>query len=85
MGDEVHNGDQKVRKYLFSEIFYGRQAVSYEGIFSRIILVGGVKQIPLKKMSGAQSEDLGPSLTIQEFFPKKYYWFYMQRMCTLFG
>ena len=37
------NGDQKVRKYLFSEIFYGRQAVSYEEISSRTIWVGVVK------------------------------------------
>ena len=35
--------------------------------------------------SGAQSENLEPSLTIQEFFSKKYSWFYMQRMCTIFG
>ena len=41
---EVRNGDQKVRKYLFSELFYGRQAVSYEEIVSRIIWVGGVKK-----------------------------------------
>ena len=34
---EVRNGDRKVRKYLFSEIFYGRQAVSYKDFFSRII------------------------------------------------
>ena len=40
---EVRNGDQKVRKDLFSEIFYGRQAVSYKDFFSRIIWVGGVK------------------------------------------
>ena len=26
-GCEVRNGDQKVRKYLFPEIFYGRQEV----------------------------------------------------------
>ena len=30
---KVRNGDQKVRKYLFSEIFYGRQAVPYEDLF----------------------------------------------------
>ena len=42
---EVRNGDQKMRKYLFSERFYGRQAVSYEESFSRIIWVGGVKKI----------------------------------------
>ena len=67
---EVRSGDQKVRKYLFSKIFYGRQAVSYEDFFSRIIWVGGVKKSPLKKLSGAQSKDLGPSLTTQEFFQK---------------
>ena len=39
----------------------------------------------LQISSGAQSEDLGPSFTIQEFFSKKYSWFHMQRMCTLFG
>ena len=40
-----------------------------------------------KISSGAKSEDdLEPSLTIQEFFPKEHSWFYiMQRMCTLFG
>ena len=42
---EARNGAQKVRKYLFSETFYGRQAVSYEEMFSRIIWVGGVKKI----------------------------------------
>ena len=45
---EVRNGDQKVRKYLFSEILYGRQAVFYEVFFSRIIWVGGVKKFPSK-------------------------------------
>ena len=33
---EVRNDDQKVRKYLFSEIFYGRQAVSYEEFFQEL-------------------------------------------------
>ena len=42
----VRNGDQKVQKYLFSEICYGRQAVSYEDCFSRIIWVGEVKTFP---------------------------------------
>ena len=51
----------------------------------RIIWVGGVINFPSKISSGAQSEDLGPSLTIQEFFSKKYFWFYMQRMCTILG
>ena len=41
---EGRNGDQKVRKYFFSEILHGRQAVFYEIFFSRIIWVGGVKK-----------------------------------------
>ena len=45
---EVRNGDQKVRKHLFSEILYGRQAVFYEDFFSRIIWVGGVQKSPWK-------------------------------------
>ena len=40
------NGDRKVRKYLFSEIFYGCQAVFFEDFISRTIWVGGVKNIP---------------------------------------
>ena len=44
---EVRNGDQKVRKYFFSELFYGRQAAySYEDFFSRIIWVGEIKKNP---------------------------------------
>ena len=38
------------------------EAVSYEEIFPRNFGVGGVKKIPWKISSGAQSEDLGPSL-----------------------
>ena len=42
---EVRNGDQKVRKYLFSEIFYGRQAVSYEEIFQELFGLEGSKNV----------------------------------------
>ena len=56
------------------------EAVSYEENFPRNFGVGGVKKIPWKISSGAQSEDLGPSLTIQEFISRKYSWFYMQRI-----
>ena len=40
MGD-VRNGDQKVRKYLFSEIFYGHQAVFHEDIFQELFGLEG--------------------------------------------
>ena len=43
------------------------------------------QKISLKISSGAQSKNLEPSLTAQEFKKKIYSWFYMQRMCTLFG
>ena len=40
---EVRNGDQKVKKYLISEIFYGRQEVhkyvSYPEIFFLLLLL----------------------------------------------
>ena len=64
--------------YLLSEhVESGTKAVSYEEFFPRNFGVGGVTKFPWKISSGAQSEDLGPSLTIQEFFSRKYSWFYM--------
>ena len=41
---EVRNGDQKVRKYLFSEIFYGRQAVFNEDFFQELLGLEGSKK-----------------------------------------
>ena len=41
---EVRHGDQKVRKYLFSEMFYGRQAVSYEDFFQELFGLEGSKK-----------------------------------------
>ena len=55
------------------------------GFFKKNYLGWRGQKVSLKISSGAQSENLEPSLTIQEFFSKKYSWFYMQRMCTLFG
>ena len=57
--------------------FYMFKAVSYEEIFPRNFGAGGIIKFPWKISSGAQSEDLGPSLTIQEVFSRKYSWFYM--------
>ena len=66
---------------MFREVSgIGSEAVSYEEIFPRNFGVGGVKTFPWKISSGAQSEDLGPSLTIQEFFSRKCSCFYMQRI-----
>ena len=45
------------------------------GIFSKNYLGWRGTKISLKISSGAQSENLEPSLTIQEFFSKKYSWF----------
>ena len=44
------------------------KAVSYEEIFPTNFGVGGVKKIPWKISSGAQSEDLGPSNTRSKCF-----------------
>ena len=55
------------------------------GMFFNSYLGWRGPKISLKISSGAQSENLEPSLTTPEFFSKQYSWFYMQRMCTLFG
>ena len=64
--------------FLFLLFFFGPAfseyfctiIVSYEEIFPRHFGAGGVKTFPWKISSGAHSEHLGPSLTIQEFFKK---------------
>ena len=48
--------------------------------FQEILGLERSKKNSCKNSSGAQSEDLRPSLTIQEFFSRKYSWFYMQRI-----
>ena len=70
-------------------IYFPKYFMAVRPFFTRICFqelfgLEGSKKI-LKISSGAQSEDLEPPLMIQEFFSKKYSWFYMQRMCTLFG
>ena len=45
------------------------------GIFCKNYLGWRGQNASLKISSGAQSENLEPSLTIQEFFSKKYSWF----------
>ena len=41
---EVRNGDQKVRKYSFSDFFYGRQAVFYDDFFQELFGLEGLKK-----------------------------------------
>ena len=67
---EVRNGDQKVRKHLFSEILYGRQAVFYEDFFSRIIWVGGVQKSPWKFCQVHNPEISNRLLRSESFFQK---------------
>ena len=70
-------------------IYFPKYFMAVRPFFTRIFFKNYLgwrgPKISLKISSGAQSENLEPSLTIQEFFSKKYSWFYMQRMCTLFG
>ena len=56
---------------FISEILYGRQAVFYEQLFFKSYLGCRGQKNYFKISSGAQSEDLEPPLTIQEFFSKK--------------
>ena len=70
-------------------IYFLKYFMAVRPFFTRIFFqelfgLEGSKNL-LEISSGAQSENFEPSLTIQEFFSKKYSWFYMQRMCTLFG
>ena len=46
----VRNGDQKVRKYLFSEIFHCRQAVSYDVFMFKNDLGWRGQKFSLKKI-----------------------------------
>ena len=70
-------------------IYFPKYFMAVRPFFTRIFfnhyLGWRGQNISLKISSGAQSDNLEPSLTTQEFFSKKYSWFCMQRMCTLFG
>ena len=55
-------------KYFMAVTFFRR--IFFQELFG---LEGS--KISLKISPGAQSENLEPSLTIQEFFSKKYSWF----------
>ena len=81
---EVRNGDQKVQKYLFSEIFYGRQVVFYEEFFQELFGLEGSKNFLEKFRQVHNLKISNRSRTIQEFFPKNIPGFICS-MCTLFG
>ena len=70
-------------------IYFPKYFMAVRPFFTRIFFKNYLgwrgQKISLKISSGAQSENLKPSLTIHEFFSKKYSWFHRQRMCTLFG
>ena len=81
---EVRNGDQKVRKYLLSEIFYGLQAVSYEDFFQELFGLEASKKF-LEKFRQVHNLKISGRLLRSKIFFQKKSWFYIQRMCTLFG
>ena len=66
---EVRNGDHKVRKHLFSEIIMAVRPFFTRIFFQELFGLKGSKN-SLKISSGAQSENLEPFFTIQEFFSK---------------
>ena len=69
-------------------IYFPKYFMAVRPFFTRIFFKNYLgwrgPKISLKISSGAQSENLEPSLTIQELKKKKIL-FYMQRMCTLLG
>ena len=67
---EVRNGDQKVRKYLFSEIFYGRQTVSYEDFFQELFGLEGSKNF-LDKFRQVHNLKISDHLLRSESFFQK--------------
>ena len=75
---------RKCGNIYFSKYYMAVRPFFTRNFFKNYLGSTGQKN-SMKISSGAQSEDLEPSLTIQEFFSKKYSWFYMQRVCTLFG
>ena len=67
---EVRNGDQKVRKYLYSEILYGRQAVFCEEIFQELFGLEGSKTF-LEKFRQVHNLKISNRLLRSESFFQK--------------
>ena len=68
---EVRNGDQKVRKYLFSEILYGRRAVFYEDFFQEFFGLEGSKKFLEKFRQVHNLKISNRLLRSKSFFQKK--------------
>ena len=60
-------------------IYFPKYFMAVRPFFTRIVFKNYLgwrgPKLSLKISSGAQSENFEPSLTIQEFFSKKYSWF----------
>ena len=65
---------RKCGNIYFPKYFMAVRPFFTRNFFKNYLGCRGPK-ISLKIPSGAQSENLEPSLTIQEFFSKKYSWF----------
>ena len=65
---------RKCGKIYFPKYFMSVRPFFRRNLFQELFGLEGSK-ISLKISSGAQSENLEPSLTIQEFLSKKYSWF----------
>ena len=73
---------RKCGNIYFPKYFMAVRPFFTRFFFQELFGLEGSK-ISLKILSGAQSEDLEPPRTIEEFFSKKYSWFYMQRMVCI--
>ena len=80
---EVRNGDQKVRKYLFSEIFQDRQAVSYEDFFQELFGLEGSKHF-LEKFRQVHNLRISNRLLRSKSFFQKYIPDFICSVCVPF-
>ena len=81
---EVRNGDRKVRKYLFSEIFYGRQAVSYKDFFQELFRLEGSKT-NLEKSRQVHNLNISNRLLRSKSFFQKNIPGFIWSVCVLFS
>ena len=77
---------RKCGNIYFMKYFMAVRPFFTRKCFQELFGLEGLKEFLEKNRQGHNlKEDLEPSIAIQEFFSKKYSWFYMQRMCTFLG
>ena len=80
---EVRNGDQKVRKYLFSEIFYGRRAVLTRIFFQELFGLEGLENF-LEKFRQVHNPKISDRLLRSKSFFQKHIPGFIRSVCVPF-